>query len=65
MFKSRSKFHEKMTLHPIMTLIIMCGIAILLSGILSFIGAQSTYNKIDPNLLEYTPSTVQVNNLFS
>ena len=65
MFKNRSKFHEKMTLHPIMTLIIMCGIAILLSGILSFVGAQATYNKIDASLLEYTPSTVQVNNLFS
>lgn len=65
MFKSKHKFHEKMTLHPIMTLIIMCGIAILLSGVLSFIGAQVTYNKVDPNLLEYTPTTVQVNSLFS
>jgi aminobenzoyl-glutamate transport protein len=65
MFKNRSKFHEKMTLHPIMTLIILCGIAILLSGILSFIGAQATYNKVDANLLEYTPTTIQVNNLFS
>jgi len=65
MFKYRKKFHEKMTLHPIMTLIIMCGVAILASGILSFIGAQVTYNKVDPNLLEYTPTTIRVNSLFS
>lgn len=54
-----------MTLHPIMTLIILCGVTILLSGILSFVGAQVTYNKVDANLLEYTPSTIQVNSLFS
>ena len=65
MFKYRKKFHEKMTLHPIMTLLIFCGITILLSGILSFIGTQVTYNKVDPNLLEYTPTTVQINSLFS
>ena len=65
MFKYRKKFHEKMTLHPIMTLLILCGITILVSGILSLIGAQATYNKIDPNLYEYTPTTVQVNSLLS
>lgn len=65
MFKYRKKFHEKMTLHPIMTLLILCGITILLSGILSFIGAQVTYNKVDPNLFEYSPTTVQINSLFS
>ncbi|MBO4600668.1 MAG: AbgT family transporter [Bacilli bacterium] len=65
MFKYRNKFHEKMTLHPIMTLLILCGITILISGILSFIGAQVTYNKIDPNLYEYSPTTVQVNSLLS
>ena len=65
MFKKKFSFREKMTLHPIMTLIILCGVAILISGILSFIGAQVTYNKVDPNLLEYTPSTIQVNSLFS
>ena len=54
-----------MTLHPIMTLIILCGVTILLSGILSFVGAQVTYNKVDANLLEYTPTTIQVNSLFS
>ena len=65
MFKNRRKFHEKMTLHPIMTLLFLIGLTILASGILSFIGAQATYNKVDPNLLEYTPTTVQVNSLFS
>ncbi len=65
MFKKKFSFREKMTLHPIMTLIILCGVAILVSGILSFIGAQVTYNKVDPNLLEYTPTTIQVNSLFS
>lgn len=65
MFKKKFSFREKMTLHPIMTLIILCGVTILLSGILSFVGAQVTYNKVDANLLEYTPSTIQVNSLFS
>ncbi len=65
MLKYKNKFHEKMTLHPIMTLLILCGITILLSGVLSFIGAQVTYNKVDPNLLEYSPTTVQINSLFS
>ena len=65
MFKKKFSFREKMTLHPIMTLIILCGVTIILSGILSFIGAQVTYNKVDANLLEYTPSTIQVNSLFS
>lgn len=65
MFKKKFSFREKMTLHPIMTLIILCGITIVLSGILSFVGAQVTYNKVDSNLLEYTPTTIQVNSLFS
>lgn len=65
MFKKKYNFHEKMTLHPIMTLLILCGITIVLSGILSFIGAQVTYNKVDANLLEYSPATIQVNSLFS
>ena len=65
MFKKKFSFREKMTLHPIMTLLILCGVTIILSGILSFVGAQVTYNKVDANLLEYTPTTVQVNSLFS
>lgn len=65
MFKKKFSFREKMTLHPIMTLLILCGVTILLSGVLSFFGAQVTYNKVDSNLLEYTPTTVQVNSLFS
>ena len=65
MFKKKFSFREKMTLHPIMTLLILCGVTILLSGILSFAGAQVTYNKVDANLLEYTPTTIQVNSLFS
>ena len=65
MFKYGKKFHEKMTLHTIMTLLILIGLTILISGILSFIGAQVTYNKVDSTLLEYTPTNVQVNSLFS
>lgn len=65
MFKSKMKFHEKMTLHPIMTLLIMCGITIVISGILGFIGAQVTYNTIDSTLVDFTPTTIQVTSLFS
>lgn len=63
--KRKFKFHERMTLHPIMTLLILIGLTIVASGILSFIGAQVTYNTIDPTLLEYTPTTVKVNSLLS
>ena len=65
MFRKKFSFREKMTLHPIMTLLILIGVTIVVSGILSFFGAQVTYNKVDSNLLEYTPSTIQVNSLFS
>ena len=65
MFRKKFSFREKITLHPIMTILILIGVTIVLSGILSFIGAQVTYNKVDSNLLEYTPSTIQVNSLFS
>lgn len=65
MFRKKFSFREKVTLHPIMTLLILIGATIVISGILSFFGAQVTYNKVDSNLLEYTPSTIQVNSLLS
>ena len=47
MFRKKFSFREKITLHPIMTILILIGVTIVLSGILSFIGAQVTYNKVD------------------
>ena len=59
------KIKEKMTLHPVMGLMFLIFITIILSGILSLIGFEATYNKVDPNTLKYTSELVSVENLFS
>lgn len=60
-----SKLKEKMTLHPIMALLILIGVAIILSGILSTIGIQTTSRKISTSSLEYNTYIAEVNSLFS
>lgn len=59
------KLKEKMTLHPIMTLIIMIIVTIVLSGFLSLLEAQVAFNKINPNTLDYITTSVSVKSLFS
>jgi len=59
------KLKEKMTLHPIMTLIIMIGITIVLSGFLSLLETQVAYNKINASTLDYITTSVSVKSLFS
>ena len=62
---NKMKIKEKMTLHPIMGILFLIGITIVLSGILSLLGVQGTYNKVNPNTLTYTHEYIKVNNLFS
>lgn len=60
-----SKLKEKMTLHPIMTLILLIGTTIVISGILSLLGVQSIQYKINPNSLEYSTELLKIDNLLS
>ncbi len=60
-----NKLKEKMTLHPIMTIMIMICFVIVLSGILSFLGIQATSRKISTSSLEYNIYISEINSLFS
>ena len=59
------KIKEKVTLHPIMTILMMIGITVLLSGILATIGVQATSKKISTATLEYNTYIAEVSSLFS
>ncbi len=60
-----TKIKEKITLHPIMTIIIMIALTIIISGILSLFGLQSTIRTVNPNSLEYNISVSEVHSLLS
>ena len=62
---NKRNIKEKMTLNPIMTFIILMLVIIVLSGILSLIGFESTYNVYNATTGEYTKTMVSVFNLFS
>ena len=61
----KKKFKDRITLNPIMTFLILMVVIIVLSGILSFIGLESTYNTYNSSTGEYTSTLVSVFNLFS
>ncbi len=60
-----SKIKEKITLHPIMSILIMITFTIVLSGILSLFRFQATTKTISPTSFEYNTSIIEVNSLFS
>lgn len=60
-----NKIKQKITLHPIMTILIIVGIIILLSGILSIFGIQATAKKVSATSLEYKTSITEVESLIS
>lgn len=60
-----NKLKEKITLHPIMTILIMIGLTILLSGILEALGIQATSKTISTTSLEYNTYIAEVSSLFS
>lgn len=62
----KRKIKERLTLDPIMTLLILIVATIVLSGFLSLLGVHVTYNKIASDVnLEYTQGLVSVESLFS
>lgn len=60
-----NKLKEKITLHPIMTILIMIGVTIILSGIFSALGLQATSKKISTTTLEYNTYIAEISSLFS
>lgn len=62
----KKNIKDRITLDPIMTLLILIGATIIISGFLSLLGVQVTYNSITNNItLNYTESLVSVESLFS
>ena len=59
------KFKEKITLNPVMTLIILIGAVILLSGILSLLGIGANYDKIDVKTGEVVATSENVTSMLS
>ena len=59
------KIKEKMTLHPIMTIMILIALTIVISGLFTLFGVQVTYNKVNANTLKYSTEVISANNLFS
>ena len=60
-----SKFKEKITLHPIMSILLIVGFIIFLSWILSMFGIQVTARKVSTTSLEYKTSITEVTSLLS
>ncbi len=60
-----NKIKQKITLHPIMAILIIVGIITILSGILSLFDAQATIKKINPTSFEYKTSITEVSSLIS
>src|SRR5574344_2566407 len=60
-----SKIMEKVKLHPIMTFLVLIIFTIILSGILSAVGLESTYKKVDTITGSYDQTLVTVESLFS
>ncbi len=63
---NKRNLKERITLDPIMTLIILIVITIIVSGFLSLLGVQVSYNTIGNDVtLEYTQNLASVESLFS
>lgn len=62
--KKKLKF-KKFYFHPITTYLIMILIIVIFSGILSLFQMQATYDTINKNTIELTPTLVVVKNLLS
>jgi aminobenzoyl-glutamate transport protein len=60
-----SKLSEKIKLHPIMTFLILIVLTIILSGILSALGLEATYKKVNIVTGSYDQTLVTVESLFS
>ena len=58
MKKHRTK--ERIGLHPVMMLLVLCFVTIVLSGILSFFDVQATYNRVSTLTGEYVVTTIDI-----
>lgn len=63
MKKHRSK--EKIGLHPVMVLLLLCFITLIISGVLSFFNVQATYNRVSTITGDYVVTTEAVTSLFN
>ncbi|MEG0794477.1 MAG: AbgT family transporter, partial [Bacilli bacterium] len=59
------KIKEKISLHPVMLLLILSLVTIVISGVLSWFNVQATYNQMSLVTHEYQTTTEAVNSLFS
>jgi len=59
------KIKQKITLHPIMTILILIGAIIILSFVLSLFGVQATIRKVSTTSLEYKNTITEVTSLVS
>lgn len=63
--KKFKKFKEKILLHPLMAFLLMCGLVVLISGILDLFDASVTYNKINIKTGNYESTLVTVESLLN
>lgn len=61
----RRKIKKNFLLHPVMSLLCLCFIVIILSGILSLFNVSFTYNLVNAAKLDYKSTTEAVESLFS
>lgn len=62
----KGRLKDRITLDPIMTLLILIFVTIIVSGFLSLLDVQVTYNTISDDIsLEFTQSLITIENLFS
>ncbi len=52
-------------LHPVMAFLVLTGITMILSGVLSLLDVSTTLYKINATTLEYSTELVKINNMFS
>ena len=65
MFEKKKLRLKKFYFHPVTVFLVLIGLIIVLSGILSLFQVQATYNVVNPNTLELEPTLVTIENLFS
>ena len=65
MYKGKKFKFKKIYLHPITTYILLCIVVVILSGILSLLDFQTTYNIVDSSSMQLTQVSETVVNLFS
>ena len=60
-----TKVKEKMTLHPVMTFLILTGVVMIISGVLNLLEFEQVTYSVNQTTLEYTTDIVSVENVFS